>query len=164
MKNIFLLTLFISFSGFSQQLTYKTGGSVYNSENQKIKPAAVRELMKDNPAALNLYNVGRQKKTWGNVLFYGGIGLAAINLATAVYTGGYTVNSSGEYTDEKSSFGLAIAGGVMVVASIPIKIGYTKKVKKAIGEYNEGLVYQEKFTPDVTLLANASGLGFRIQF
>jgi hypothetical protein len=164
MKKIILLTLFISITGFSQQLHYGTGGSVYDPENQKIKPAAVRELMKDNSSALDLYQAGRAKKSWGNALFYGGIGLAAINLVSAAYSGSATVNSSGEYTPEKASPTLAIIGGVLVVVSIPIKLGYTKKVKAAINEYNRGLAYEEQFQPDVTLVANIQGLGFRIEF
>jgi hypothetical protein len=164
MIRLFFLTILISLTGFSQQLKYGTGGRVYNSDNQKIKIAAVRELMKDNAVALTLYNAGREKKTWGNALFYSGFGLAAINLVTAATTSTLTVNSDGSYTTKRASPALAIVGGALVLVSIPIKIGYPKKVKAAISEYNKGIVYREELKPDVTLLANTQGLGVGIGF
>ena len=164
MKKILVLTLLISFSCFSQQLKYCIGGTIYKSENQKLNPTAVRELMKNNEAALTLYNAGRGKKTWGNVLFYGGFGLAAINLYTAMTKDPYTNSSSGDYTSERANPTMAIIGGTMIVASIPIKMGYTRKVKKAINEYNKGVAYNDKLKPDVTFLAGIQGFGVRIQF
>jgi hypothetical protein len=164
MKKLFLLTMLISLAGFSQQLKYGIGGRAFDSEGEKVKTTDVRELMKKNAAALNLYNVGRQKKTWGNALFYGGFGLAAINLITASTMDPYTIDSSGNYSANRASPALAIVGGAMVLASIPIKLGYTKKIKTALNEYNKGLAYHEKVTPEVTLLAGTQGLGVKIRF
>lgn len=122
----------MSFSGFSQQLTYRTGGNVYDSNSQKLKPAEVRDLMEKNESALSSYNVGRNKKTWGNVLFYGGLGLATINLVSAVTMDTVEIDDSGNYTSKKATPTLAIAGGAMILASIPVKIGYTKKIKQPL--------------------------------
>ena len=168
MKKLFLLAILISFGGYSQQLKYGTGGKVFDSEDKKIKPSTVRELMKGNSAALTLYNTGRKKKTWGNVLFYGGLGLGAVNLITALSSDYGEVTPTGTYSytynDKKTSPALAIVGGVMVLASIPIKLGYTSKVKSALGEYNNDISYRESTTPEVSLLANNQGLGFRLIF
>lgn len=163
MKKILVFTLLISFTGFSQQLQYATGGSV-KSENKKLNPTAVRELMKNNEAALTLYNAGRNKKTWGNVLFYGGFGLGVLNLYTAMTQDPYSNSSEGNYTSERANPTLAIVGGVMILASIPIKMGYTRKVKAAINEYNKGIVSNDTSKPEVTLLAGVQSFGIRIQF
>jgi hypothetical protein len=163
-KMLLLLILVVSYSGFSQQLTYQTGGNVYDSTNQKLKPDAVRELMKKNNTALAAYNAGRNKKTWGNVLFYGGLGLATINLVSAVTMDTAGIDENGNYYSKKSTPTMAIIGGAMVLASIPIKAGYTKKIKSAINDYNEKMVSNEKVTPDILFVADSRGFGIRVSF
>lgn len=148
-KNLLLLTLLVSYTVFSQQLSYQTGGTVYDSNNQKLKPDAVRELIIKNETALSSYNSGRNKKTWGNVLFYGGLGLATFNLFSAVTMDTAGIDQNGNYYSKKSTPTLAIIGGAMVLASIPIKAGYTRKIKSAISDYNEKMVAIEKVTPHI---------------
>lgn len=58
----------------------------------------------------------------------------------------------------------AIIGGALIIASIPIKIGYPKKIKSAIAKYNDGLAENYKSTPKTTLLASANQIGIRIKF
>lgn len=164
MKKILTLIILISFTSFSQQLRYGIGGNIYDSENQKINSETVRKLMKNNDAALAAYNAGRNKKAWGNVLFYGGFGLAAINLYTAVTMDPYSSNSPGSYNSNRTEPTLAIIGGAMVLASIPIKSGYTSKVKMAINEYNNSITNNEKFKPTITLLGSIQGIGVSVQF
>ena len=125
MKKILVLILLTSFSVFSQQLT-NTGARVYDSNNQKLQPEAVRELMKNNQKALASYNAGRDKLTWGNVVLYGGLGLATFNLYQAVAINKTEIDRYGNITTKKTGPGLAIVGGVMVLAAIPIKNGSTK--------------------------------------
>ncbi len=167
MKKIWLFFLLLSCSVFSQQLNYGTGGNILNSENKKIKSVDAREMLAVNPAALALYNTGRQKKSWGNALFYGGFGLCAINLVNGVFSDYGEVTQKGNnyyYNDDKTSPVLAIIGGAMVLASIPIKSNYTKKVKAAISEYNKDIVQQESYETHVTLVANGQGFGFKLSF
>lgn len=156
----------LTLAGYSQgKLTYGSGGTVYNAENQKVRADLVRALMNENAEALALYNSGRSKKTWGNVLFYGGVGLVATNLLIASntdnnsYSGGYNPNPS-----EKSNMTAAIIGGAMIIASIPIKIGYPKKIKAALEKYNAGLADNYKPEPKTTLIASANQIGFRVEF
>ncbi|MHC0439466.1 hypothetical protein [Flavobacterium sp. 3-210] len=165
-KNLTILFLMLAFAGYSQgKLTYGSGGTVYNSENQKVNTNLVRALMDENPEALKLYNSGRNKKTWGNVLFYGGVGLVATNLLIAANTdpnsssGGYNPNPS-----EKSNMTAAIIGGALIVASIPIKIGYPKKIKAALEKYNAGLADNYKLEPKTTLITSTNQIGLRIEF
>ena len=63
---ILLFLLFCSIASFSQKLMYKSNGNILNSENQKISPNQVRELLKDNEKLVADYNAGRSKKTFGN--------------------------------------------------------------------------------------------------
>lgn len=170
MKTAILITfLMISFSGFSQQLTYGSGGTVYNSENRKITPDGVRQLLAKNKEALSLYNSGRSKKTWGNVLFYGGLGLVATNVIVGMNTDNTTTSypGNGNYPSvksERTNMTAAIIGGALIVASIPVKIGYPKKIKSALGLYNNSLTHIHKLEPRTTLVASANQIGFRIEF
>ncbi|MFB3386311.1 hypothetical protein [Flavobacterium sp. LAR06] len=168
-QNLTILFLLLTLAGYSQQLTYRSGGTVYNSENKKLKPDEVRLLLANNSEALALYNSGRNKKTWGNVLFYGGLGLVATNLVigmnsdniTATYSGnGYYASPQSERTNMTA----AIIGGALLIASIPIKIGYPKKIKSALEKHNVGLADSYKSQPKTTLLARANQIGFRIEF
>lgn len=166
-KAVFLL---VAATGFSQQLNYRTGGTVYNAENKKISPMEVRALMANNNEALLLYNAGRNKKTWSNVLLYGGSALVVTNLIVGLTKDGTNVTSypgNGYYPSvqsERTSFTAAIIGGAMIIASIPIKIGYTKKIKSALTKYNDGLAENYKTTYKTTLLATGNQIGVKIQF
>jgi hypothetical protein len=64
---------FCSLQSYSQKLIYKSNGNITDTENNKILPDQVRELLKDNEKLLADYNVGRKKKTVGNVLLIGGL-------------------------------------------------------------------------------------------
>lgn len=163
------LFLTLSLTAFSQQLTYKSGGTVYNAENKRLSSDEVRQLLANNSEALSLYNAGRSKKTWGNVLFYGGIGLVATNLIIGMNTDNSTTSypGNGYYPSVKSeptNMTAAIIGGALIVASIPIKIGFPKKIKSALSKYNDGLVNNYKPAPKTTLLASTNQIGLRIEF
>lgn len=72
---------------------------------------------------------------------------------------GYNPNPS-----EKSNMTAAIIGGALIIASIPIKIGYPKKIKSALEKYNGGLVDNYKSGSKTTLIASVNQVGFRIEF
>lgn len=175
-KNIVITALFLilPITSFSQQLNYQSGGTVYNSENVKQSPKEVRTLLSTNSENLALYNSGRKKKTWGNILFYGGLGLIATNVIVAATT--YNLKQTGQYydpisgiyfpkyEDKPSSMAFAIVGGALVAISIPIKIGYPKKIKQALINYNSSLT--DNYIPErkIILIAKANQLGVRYQF
>lgn len=166
-KIITALFLMLSLASFSQQLTYKSGGAVYGSDNKKLSPDEVRKLMANNSEALSLYNEGRNKKTWGNVLFYGGIGLVATNLILGMTTHNSAVSGSGSYTtvkSERTDMTAAIIGGALIVASIPIKIGYSNKIKSALTKYNNGVAENYLRNAKTTLISSRNQIGFRIEF
>ncbi|MNR43623.1 hypothetical protein D3C85_1622620 [compost metagenome] len=58
----------------------------------------------------------------------------------------------------------AIIGGALLVASIPIKVGYPKKIKSALSKYNDGLADNYISTHKVTLIASTNQVGFRFEF
>ncbi len=163
MKKILILFILMSFTGFSQQLS-NTGARVYDSTGDKLKPEVVRELMKNNQKALASYNAGRDKLTWGNVLLFGGLGLATFNLVQAVAINKTEIDNQGNMSTKKTGPELAIIGGVMVLASIPIKIGHTKKIKTAVDDYNQHLAYNEKGKSEISIVADNYGFGFKISF
>lgn len=73
MKKIFISTLVLfSCLCFSQELKYKSGGRIFR-DDQKMTPTEVRELLQYEPGMLKFYNDGRGQKTFGNILFYGGL-------------------------------------------------------------------------------------------
>lgn len=164
MKYLYFLTICFSISCFSQPLQYAVGGNVLNAENEKIKSADVRKLIAENEAALALYNSGRMKKTVGNLLFYGGIGLAAYNFYDATMVGHSSIDRNGFVVDDKVTPVLAIVGGALFLASFPVKLGYTKKVKAAIAAYNKGVVVQQRREPELKVMASANGFGLMVQF
>lgn len=97
------------------------------------------------------------------MLFYGGLSFAVYNLATAIIGSPDDFTETYEYRP-KSKPTLAIIGGAMMIASFPVKGGYTKKVKAALEDYNKTVVYQPTFNPQLNVIATSDGLGVAIRF
>ncbi len=166
-KTIAFLVTILPLLAFSQQLHYDSGGTVYNSENKKIIPSEMRILLEKNNEALKFYDAGRYKKTWGNVLFYGGLALITTNLIVALNTDNTTYSGSSDnptIQSDRVSGTFAIIGGILVAVSILVKIGYPKKIKLAIENYNKGLVNSYDSKQKLTIIASNQQLGFRFEF
>lgn len=169
----FFLILLCSLQSHSQKLVYKSNGVVLNSENQKISPDQVRELLKDNEKLLADYNAGRTKKTFGNILLIGGLGFLTADLIqglttdkTTVASGNYYsiqgVQSENNYPTALTYFGLAA-----LVVAIPVKIGFSKKIKNVVTEYNNQSTtgfnqYNNLENSKLNLITNSRGIGFRL--
>ena len=81
MKYIFVLMLALVVQLNSQEkLTFVNGGKVLNEAGYKINSEVVKLILKDNPAALDLYTTGRDKKTAGNILLISGFAFATVLL------------------------------------------------------------------------------------
>lgn len=126
--SIFFILLFFNASG--QQLVYKTGGKIYNAENKKLAPDEVRGMLKIDKNLLGSYNSGRNKKTIGNILLIGGLGFMAADLLNGA------MNTTATDTHPYPS-ALTFIGAAAIVASIPIKIGYSKKIKQTVDDVNK---------------------------
>ena len=153
-KLLIITFLLVALSSFSQQITYKSGGNILDSKNDKMSPTAVRALLSKNTDLLNLYNAGRTKKTVGNIFFYGGLGLIVADLA------------NGAFNDIIYPTALTYIGITCVVVSIPVKIGYSKKIKTVVNDYNKQVVFNDHSLKieSINLVTNTNGLGFQITF
>jgi len=178
MKNIALILLvFLPFISFSQEaLKCNNNGGIINSNNQKLTSTEVRDLFASNVDALKLYNAGKTKQTIGNILMWtGGITVIGkfISNATASKTAethlayydysGHPVYYSTRKTPTNNLF---IVGGAMALIALPIKIGFLKKIKRAVSLANEDLKKpNSSFNIESTsFVSNSNGFGISITF
>lgn len=162
MKKITLLFLLVfPLLSFCQDaLTYKGNGCILNSSGQKLTSDQVRNLFKDNKEALDLYNVGKTKQTIGNIMLYGGIATVSINhlaiLQNAKNKGDVNPNRNIPY----------IIGGGLILTAIPIKIGFSKKIKRATTLINDDLKNPKTgFSIESTsFVSNSNGVGISFTF
>ena len=160
-KQLFILLFFFCIlQSHSQKLVYKSNGTVLNSENQQISPDQVRELLKNNQKLLADYNAGRSKKTIGNVLLIGGSVLIGTALTFALIESEkiQLKNSTKNYVQALNIVGLA-----SIIVAVPIKIGFSKKIKNVVNEYNyqSSLGYNPFTKPRLDLITNSNGIGLR---
>lgn len=158
----FFLLLFCSVQSFSQNLIYKSNGNILNSNNQKISPDQVRELLANNQKLLADYNAGRSKKTTGNVLLIGGPVLIVADLITAV-TAKIDLQNG---TEKGFPTALTYIGVAALIIAIPIKIGFSNKIKNVVTDYNNGLkMGNNEFKIQKTeFITNQNGAGIRLTF
>jgi len=143
---------------------YKSSGTITDSENNKISPDQVRELLKDNEKLLAEYNAGRSKKTVGNVLLIGGLGLIVTDLVIGANTdGNTTVTGNTIQTERNYPSALTYVGLVALVVAIPVKIGFSKKIKNVVTEYNNQSTtgYNQFNNRKLDLITNSNGIGLR---
>jgi hypothetical protein len=158
---ITFLLLTISFFCFSQDaLTFKSTSRVFNSSNQKLTSSEIRDLFASNPEALKLYNVGKTKQTLGNILLYGGITTVVIKHISALNR-----TNDGPNFESYSNVLYFVGAGAALIA-IPIKIGFSKKIKKAVSLMNEDLKNPKiGFNIEsTTFISNSNGVGISITF
>ena len=149
MKQLFVLLFFFCIlQSHAQKLVYKSNGTILNSENQQISPDQVRELLKDNEKLLADYNAGRSKKMVGNVLLIGGLGLVVTDVLI------------GANADVQFPSALTFVGLAAVVIAIPVKIGFSKRIKNVVSEYNNQFATGYN-NPKLDLITNSNGIGLR---
>lgn len=149
-----LLFILISFcmQSYSQKLIYNSNGNILNSDKQKISPHQVRELLASNEKMLADYNDGRSKKTIGNLVLIGGIGLLTADLLVGL-TAAVVYPSA-----------LTYIGFAAVIIAIPIKIGFSNKIERVVNDYNSDLKvgYDEFRIQKTEFIANQNGAGIRL--
>lgn len=153
-KIIVSLFLLLSVSSFSQELKYKTGGRIFDSNDKKLSSKEVRELLANQPEMLKIYNEGRSEKTFGNALLFGGIALAATDLIVGL-------NRDVQYPSAMTVVGI---GAIFV--SVPIKYASTRKLKNLVNDYNTKLSKKDTgFNfESMSIVSNGKGLGLRMTF
>lgn len=163
LKKIALLFLLVfPLLSFCQDtLTYKGNGRIFNSSQQKLSSENVRSLISNNTEALHLYNSGKTKQTLGNIFLYGGISIVIIKHITMLnkYSGQNALKA-------ESNNVMYFVGGAITIIAIPIKIGFSKKIKRAVTTVNEDLKNPKTgFNIESTsFVSNSNGFGISITF
>ncbi len=154
LKILFAFLLLHGANGFSQQLTSKSNGRIFNDKNEKLAPNDLRQLLEAKPGLLSYYNEGRSKKTVGNILLIGGSSLIVADLL------------KGLNADVSYPSALTYLGAAALIISIPVKSGYANKIRKVVNAYNQEIaVASPKFSVDnVAMVANFNGVGLKIGF
>jgi hypothetical protein len=155
LKSILIIFLLANASlTYCQNLSLKSGGTITDSNNQKLNPTEVRALLNNKPELLNEYNAGRTKKTVGNILMGVGIGFIIGDLA------------SGATQDITYPTAFTYIGMATLAIAIPVKIGYSKKIKSAVEGYNKQVVVQDSDfkIESSSVFANQNGLGILFTF
>ena len=149
--NFLIIVLFaISIHSFSQELTTNSYGSVLNQDKTIIKPDEVKKLLANYPDQLNEYSLGHKKRKLGNVFIYSGVGLIFTDL----------IISLGK--DKSFPKALSAVGFGAIAVGVPIKLGYSKKIKNAIDGYNSNkkVGYNQK----LEIIGTNNGLGLKLSF
>ncbi len=151
---LFIFTLIFCLQSFSQKLIYSGNGTILNSNSTKLSPVEVEMLLKDNDDLLRSYTAGRSKKTVGNVMLYGGLAMIVGDLGVGVFS------------DTAYPTFLTIFGTITTLIAIPVKIGFSKKIKNVVNDYNtqNGFTSFEKTNSKLEVVNNNNGLGMRITF
>lgn len=154
MKNaikIILLLLACQLS-FAQKLVYKNRGNIKDDKGKNLSSVEVRSLLANNETLLEEYNIGRTKKTVGNVLLLGGATLSYGILAVQLSEG------------KPVSTGLVAVGLISMLVAIPVKIGFTKKIKHVVSEFNnQKAIGANNFKVDnLDIIANSNGFGIKL--
>ena len=161
----FFLLLFSTLS--FAQLSVKSRGRVFDTYGKKMKPAEVRNRLAEKPEALALYNAGRNKKTIGNILWVTGAACIVgdyVNYSFQEYEFGPYPNPSPRAKKKFPSV-IGIIGAVSLIVAIPVKLGHTYKVEKAIDRYNGKKIVDSAISlENLSICANQDGVGLRLNF
>jgi hypothetical protein len=172
----FLLLFFCSLQSHSQKLVYKSNGTILDSERQKISPNGVRGLLANDEKLLADYNSGRRKKTIGNLMLFGGLGMVVFDLGIVAFDNAFsdgfsTIVSAGIPGSEGGTSGrrakpslATYIGLAAIVVAIPVKIGFSKKIKNVVTEYNNQTTtgYKQFNNQKLDLITNSDGIGLRL--
>ena len=154
MKNLltFILILLLCQLTYAQKLVYKNCGNIKDDKGKNLSSAEVRTLLSGNQTLLEEYNIGRSKKTVGNVLLIGGLCLSTGVSAVQLFAG------------QPVSTELVAVGFVSMLVAIPVKIGFTKKIKNVVSEFNnQKSVSNTNFNiQSMDLIANSNGFGIKL--
>ena len=169
-KVLLLLVSIISFVSNAQNI-YKFEKKGRITENGVVlSPSKVRDVLANNQAALQVYNNGRSKKTFGNVLLTTGLVLLPSYFvyynqnSGIIDTATYSNYRSNITYKEVSTVPFYLAGAMIIVA-IPIKIGFSSKIRKAVDMMNEDVQKPKTtFIESADFISNANGFGISLSF
>lgn len=165
MKQIFIIALVLfSFNSFSQEnYKFKKGGKIIDNNNEIVTPTYLRSTFSDNKEFLKLYNAGRTKKNVGNIFLYTGISTLIIKQLSAA-NNHPTADNNGNFTVKKSSNVAYILGAGLIIAAIPIKVGYSKKIQKSVEVLNSPKKNPIGYIESMSFIYSSNGIGIRVSF
>ena len=123
---IFLIAICLTYTAVGQRITfYKTfGGMGFEMDTINLSIHDVLEMMRVNPVAHEEFKKARSNYSAAGVLGFTGALLISVPLVTYV-AGGYP------------EWGLAVAGGVLTLVSIPLNRAFQRHAQNALDEYNK---------------------------
>lgn len=119
----------------------------------------MRIALAENPDLLKEYNIGRRKKTVGNIMLLAGPALIGVGTLTYVISNFDSGMNPGQ--DEPRNTVPKIMMGTGLVAmliAILFKIGFSKKIKNSIAQYNNRLeTTSETNNTDLEIVGKSNG-------
>jgi len=125
-SGILLIALCLSYQATSQKIIfYKTfGGMGFEMDTVNLSMRDVLEMMRVNPVAHEEFKLAKARYGAAGVLGFAGAILISVPLVSAV-AGGHP------------EWGLAVAGGVLTLMSIPLNRSFQRHAQNALDEYNK---------------------------
>jgi len=140
----------------SQNIYTSKNGNIFENGN-KINKQYI-ETAFSNTEILKQYNAGKTKQFLGNFLLYGGVGTVAIKHLSMLNKNKGTKNPDTNNIMYFVGFG-------MIATSIPVKIGYSKKIKKATELMNQEIKNQKQSSIEsINIISNENGFGVSLNF
>ncbi len=156
MRNYFiaLLLVFVANLNAQEEFYYSGWGKIRDSAGYKVSPKEIRAKYANNYEILEFYNSGRTKQAFGNALIVGGSVFIVAPLAAALYGPGMLNTTP------------MLAGAVMLVLAVPIKIGFKKKMEYVVDRMNDldRRPKQANIIDNTMIIANSNGVGLSITF
>ena len=172
MKKILLICLLTGLFSFAQDVyQYKSGGRIFENE-RKLHRDDIENYFGHRKDIMKEYNAGKTKKTVGNILFYSGTTIFLCkffseSLFPKKPTFVQTFYGPQSVSDLPKNNTLLYVGGAMAIIAIPIKIGYSKRIKNAVHLMNQELLNQKKeqsYNIEYNIIGNSNGVGIKMTF
>ncbi len=153
---LFVFIAIINLQMYGQKLVYTANGAITYSNGTNLSKTQVETILKDNQVLLRNYVAGKSKQSVGNIMFYGGLTILATDFSIG-YFGPKVINYP--------TF-LTIVGITTTLIAIPVKMGFQKKIKNVVAEYNtqNGFTYHQKKDSKLEMITTNNGIGMRLTF
>ena len=148
--SVILLHCLIAVTSFSQNLTmhHTFGGTRFeyhkDTSTFTVSPKQVTDIMRDDPLASAEFKKARSSYSAAGVFGFVGGALIGFPIGTAIAGG-------------EPEWGLAVAGGALIIASIPLSKAFRRHAEGAVDLYNKK---HTAFHPRTEFFL--SGLGGRV--
>jgi hypothetical protein len=162
---VFILILSATHFAYTQnnkneiEIQHAFGGTKYSIDGKQITPKNMMQIMHYDEFAYAQIKSGRAYNTAATILAATGGVLIGLNV-------GFAIAENGNNDNNEVKWGMAIAGGVLVLITIPISITGTKRINNAVEIHNANLASQSfhKTKPEFRIGFTGTGLGMILKF